>query len=255
MGSAQRARAFSVIELVLVIVIIMSLFALALPMLGSTREEAKRLETISKLRQHAGVIAMYAGDHRDLLPAYTDPDATQTVLRVGGRVFLLRGYFDGKSLWHAALADMYYDGLFGSEVFGPRGYYQGTIYSPFWITLTSRARDAFWDPETRGGREQFKAMGISDVRFPSAKGLFWDRTANGRMYSPELGRSEFLDPPERRRHPTAFFDGRAGSFRPHQFGPFMIDGVGWWNPWTHPTNAASPVVHTIGGLGGRDVVD
>jgi prepilin-type processing-associated H-X9-DG protein len=60
--------AFSLVELLVVIGLIAALIAILLPVLGSTRERAKRTACLSNLRQAHLVFAMYAQSHRDQVP-------------------------------------------------------------------------------------------------------------------------------------------------------------------------------------------
>ncbi len=60
--------AFSLVELLVVIGLIAALIGILLPVLGSTRERAKRTACLSNLRQAHLVFAMYAQSHRDQVP-------------------------------------------------------------------------------------------------------------------------------------------------------------------------------------------
>ena len=62
----KRNRAFTLIEILIVIAIIGILMAVLLPSLGKTREHAKMMEDVNDLRQLAIADQMYADDHNGL---------------------------------------------------------------------------------------------------------------------------------------------------------------------------------------------
>jgi prepilin-type N-terminal cleavage/methylation domain-containing protein len=66
-------RAFTLIELLVVIAIIAILAALLLPVLGQSKEKARRIQDVSNLHQFGLACTMYASDSRDyLLPGAPD---------------------------------------------------------------------------------------------------------------------------------------------------------------------------------------
>lgn len=64
-------RAFTIIELLVVITITSVLIALLLPALGVAREAAMTIQSLSNLRQIQTALIMYATDHKDWLPCST----------------------------------------------------------------------------------------------------------------------------------------------------------------------------------------
>lgn len=70
------ARAFSLIELLVVVAVIALLVALVLPALGSSREAARAVACASNLRQVMAAIRAYADQHRGLSPAIGVPYAS-----------------------------------------------------------------------------------------------------------------------------------------------------------------------------------
>lgn len=74
-----RGAAFSLVELLLVIVIIAMLAALVLPTLGMAKEKAKTVSCLNQLKQFAAATQMYSGDNAGFLVAnLTDGAGTNT---------------------------------------------------------------------------------------------------------------------------------------------------------------------------------
>ncbi|MDB5171474.1 MAG: prepilin-type N-terminal cleavage/methylation domain [Phycisphaerales bacterium] len=74
-GRDPRRRAFTLVELLVVIGIIALLIGILIPVLARARETAHRTACLSNLRSLGHAMLMYAQDHRDRLPN-TNPPGT-----------------------------------------------------------------------------------------------------------------------------------------------------------------------------------
>src|SRR5688572_27256381 len=64
----RNKRAFSLVELLMVIAVIAILASLLLPALSTSRERAHRISCANKLKQWTGAAWMYSADHDNLMP-------------------------------------------------------------------------------------------------------------------------------------------------------------------------------------------
>jgi prepilin-type N-terminal cleavage/methylation domain-containing protein/prepilin-type processing-associated H-X9-DG protein len=90
----RRRRAFTLVELLVVIGIVAVLLGILLPSLARAREKAKRTNCLSNLRTLGQALVMYANVHRDRLPngnapgIYRDYDGANRVMMAFERDFV-----------------------------------------------------------------------------------------------------------------------------------------------------------------------
>src|SRR5690606_19817690 len=66
--------AFTLMETLVTILVIALLIAIALPALAAVRARSRTVVSLSNLRQHASAFAAYAGDWKDTLPRFIEPN-------------------------------------------------------------------------------------------------------------------------------------------------------------------------------------
>lgn len=146
-------RAFSILELCVVLGVILILVSLALPSLSRARDAARQLGDSVSASQYAKLITQYAGDHKDLFPAFVDKAYKDSVwIRSGG--------------WGLELERA---GLLNQAAFISPG------EMPYKFTYA-----AFVDPKViEPGRVPLfddivpTINAMTSVRYPSAKGMLW----------------------------------------------------------------------------------
>jgi type II secretory pathway pseudopilin PulG len=238
------ARAFTLIETILVVAMIGILVSLLLPSLGGAKRQATRLGTLSELRQHVGVIATYQNDHREAFPYPNEPTATYTVHHHPTFGWLSLLYFEGYDTWHWPMIDSYYT-TWNASLFSVRPANDGFrgIFTDYWYPSVFRAHPEFWNPSTRTGPAQWRQTYAADVVFPSAKCLLF----NARP----------IDPPDydygTSRVEIGMTDGSADAYERKRFASPYPKGEGEW--WGAANGYGIRLMHTIDGLRARDIIE
>ena len=76
-GPGQARRAFTLVELLVVITVVAILVGLAVPVFSSVQENGRNVKCVGNLRQISGALNLYAQDHANHLPQrYYGSDAT-----------------------------------------------------------------------------------------------------------------------------------------------------------------------------------
>lgn len=249
-GAPGSLPAFSLVELLVVVVVAGVLAALALPTLAKSMHQARVLKSLSLHRQAVAVLRLYSDDHREAFPYLQTPGDPHGPKRLPG--FELRddvGYFTAAAVyWPNLLRGVHVEhgaarewGLPDSEDSNiADGYPPDTIRARLFLTNTASADPAFWiTDEQPEDLSLLRSTAQFQVVFPAEKGLLVDIRAG--LYDPRRAHLA---------HPG--FDASVG----------WCDGSGrilHWSP-EDPTRAVErwfgakwwQVMATRGGLGGRD---
>jgi prepilin-type N-terminal cleavage/methylation domain-containing protein len=234
---------FTLLELVITIALIGLLIALIAPSFKSFGYAARDTKSLGNLRQHCQVVALYATSESDYLPCQVDPSATHTILRAGGDMEFLCAYFDIRYAWTVGMADGYYDGRWEHKSYYVPTNYSGTPWT-YWYTVTAVARPEYWRAETRTIHGQFAGQLISNVTYPSAKGLYLDVFDGGRRTYTATGQDYW---------PIGFADGSARRASDKTVLAGYPRGDGELGVGRGRLGVGFPVIHTNDGVRGRDV--
>jgi prepilin-type N-terminal cleavage/methylation domain-containing protein len=235
-------RGFTLVETLAVVLVVGVVFGLALPSFWSAKRTGADAVSLSNMRQHAQMVSVYAGDHRDRAPFFADPGREVSVVEGGGRRASFE-FFDISDVWYIGMADAYYGAslLDGMGVFArPEPDAIGYQYSPTFVT-----RPAFWTDQ-RTGPSEFGAVPLSAVRSPANKAVFleWDEARGLPVWVGER-------PTRRADWAFAFVDGSARRPDPDSLARPDPRGEGS----DHGARFGFGVVglHTADGVLGRDV--
>lgn len=173
-------RAFTLIELIVVIGVLGLILSIFLPSLGEVQHRARRAVAASNLRTHGVQFAAYANDYREQFPIYTNPKEPYSTIRYKDQFFLPEvPYFSGAKLWAVAVADYYGESVFHSSFLSPVRRGSNDLMCAAWYSHSFLAGPDFWYYEQRVGPQQWRSVRVSEVRYPSQKAVLiewaWDR--------------------------------------------------------------------------------
>lgn len=247
------SRAFTIIELILVTLLIAVFASLLLPALHGAREAAAGVVGVANLRDHAAVFAMYQNDYDDSFPIVAFREGT-TVHRCSSGPVVEFEYWSSYTFWSHALSDGYYGGDCGHDSFYAPGYPSRSFGepvrsgpTPFYYGCSFIARPEYWYPETREGRRQWSRTRMTDVQWPSSKGLLYLYHPLQLQFQGRISRRGDLN------LPIAFVDGHAERHALNSLTAGYPRGDGDVGGGSHHLHEYPYGLHTIGGVHGRDV--
>ena len=243
-GAVREERAFTILELIAVIALVVLLLSLLAPVLHGAWNRAGSTRTLANLRTHASNTAAYTGDWGESFPAMTRHEDEITRVVVNGREYNLN-YWSPTVMWPLAMLNEGYESNMAhpslierdDEVAQPWGNWAYSYAASF------LARPEFWNPRTREGVHQLASTRVSEVRFPAQKGLF--------VPFEDLPSSTLDLQDQSRRWRIGFVDASARAVPRGMLGEWYRSGEGG-----HGSGSSSvgfPVTHTIDGIHGLDV--
>lgn len=237
---------FTILELLLVISIIVVLISLALPSLRSMRERSELVTLHARVAGHIAAFSSYTADFQDQWPFVTDPNATYTVINTNVPPYRSAlDFWDPYHNWHIALAEPLYRRAWTDKIFRARDR-DGPAMVRIWYSSAFLADPAFFTPDQRTGREQWRSTRLAEVRFRDKKVLFscpWDHT---------IFRHPTNEPFLHRTFPFGFVDGAVLEIPWRTMRGGYPGGTDRWTPGGGNTSPSFPGTSTLGGVRGRD---
>lgn len=232
-------RAFTLMEALVTIAVIGVLLGILLPAIVLVRERSKQSVFQSRMKTHAQIFHVYAGDNSGWWPNVAEPTSQPTWHTINGQQWGIAYYFGQRHVWHFGLAMAYYDGQVMSESFLGRTYRGNNPWDNDYLMSDSLlARPEYWNPRTRRGPEQWGGTRTSQVRFPGQKAILMEGATVFEPYRTERLLSAGADGAASYRHRSEFTEPY-----PNASGPF---------PGAGPGSYGEPGLHTIDGVLGRD---
>ncbi|MGD9690803.1 MAG: type II secretion system protein [Phycisphaerales bacterium] len=186
-------HAFSIMEVLVAIGIMLILTGLLLPQVSRTRQTARQITSLSRIRDLGVMTTIYAQSHRDLppvifAPVYSrGPGDMQTVV-VNGRS--IRGaWFNNGNYFHAAFSPVLPAAALRDPA-NPRTTVERVDgvatarFSDYAIANCFYAAPTYWDRFTQRGPEQWAAQPLTSVHFPAQKGFMKQITVYDQPSSP-----------------------------------------------------------------------
>lgn len=184
-AAATNRRAFSIIELMVVLGVVMILIGLSLPAISKVRGQARDVQSLSRIRQLGLLVVQYAGDNDDRVPAIFPPIFIEAgnppdwlEVEIGGRTF--------SGAWFTNSGDGYYalnPPPPASVMRAPGAPDLDPIlvhgeptshFSDYWIAECYYATPNYWHNDARQvGPRQWSTQALSDARYPARKGFIW----------------------------------------------------------------------------------
>lgn len=122
---AKCRVAFSLVETIVAIGVILILIGLALPMLGAARERGRVIRCLAQMRSHTGVLAAFAAERQDHFPNVFACDRSTRLPTMSAVTFEEYGLAGG--LWHLPVLEAYGEQAFHASLVCPSDTYVPTM--------------------------------------------------------------------------------------------------------------------------------
>ena len=232
----------SLIETIVVLAVVATLAAIALPTLRGVRDRAWDAKSLSNARTHTLNMLAYTSDWRGMFPYFAEPREGTTLLEGGGFSVEVE-YFSLYAFWHLPMIDGYYGGSVDPALFhSPFEKGSGAI-TRYGYSMSFIADPSFWNPATRTYTfDQLRPTGGHEVVWPAEKGLITDTTP---LFPPlaEISRNALYTP-------VGFVDGSTRNALLHDLTLPYPNGNGFW---LGGVLFGVRIIHTIDGVRGRDL--
>jgi prepilin-type N-terminal cleavage/methylation domain-containing protein len=197
---STRARAFTLIEILVAIAVVAVLLSLALPALASARRHAQTTLCVSTMRSLGQSSALYSVDHGDLLPSVLGRDADAAEFTSGETSWAmlhplvvidmwgaaLEPYIDGADrdnrVWRCAAMPRWYSewiSRWDATGHGLNSTPYGSAQMSYYYSAALASEPMLWTPRfprtVQAMRQFSRPVGTWEVAFPSAKVMLAER--------------------------------------------------------------------------------
>lgn len=221
--------AFSLIELLVTLGVLMIVIGLLAPALGNARRDALKAERMQQLRSIGGLVALYAMDYRGLLPTEIHRYSTQNSM-LYYRPLIAAGYVTSITQIDAHESPMTLLRNRTAFALSACAWLDPALMSRrHWrpieeMTLAPQRLDAVWFPAGKGLAYQWFVDWTHPASHASRSGPLW------------FGQPPARDPSSFQRTLMLSADGAVhiGTFLDFNVGPIVIrDGIGYpvWSTW------------------------
>jgi prepilin-type N-terminal cleavage/methylation domain-containing protein len=191
---SSSARAFSLIEVLVVIAVIGVLIAIILPALAHSRSQAQQLRTLSVLHQLSLATMSYTDDHQDHFPFTAMPEKPWLGVVLPGLPYSV-SYFGGQSATYANLLVPHYftDRAiidFPGE-YGARSRAAQSFMTPYLLTYGAFAPNVYWQGESApDDLSLYQSAPRYSCTFPANKAMLMHSLSG--MYAPHKSSTQLL---------------------------------------------------------------
>ncbi|MBL8765049.1 MAG: prepilin-type N-terminal cleavage/methylation domain-containing protein [Phycisphaerae bacterium] len=251
--ATNPARAFTLVELLVCVVVAAVLVALVVPALATSRDAARLTASLSIQRGLASGVSAYAAESRDAFPYIQDPGEFSGWITLGGRRYRC-SYFGATRFWVNVLSQRYIDAPRSALETDPEQSIVANaahamppeiIRSCFELMYGAFAAPPYWDEdEPPNDLSLLRAVRLPDVRFPSGKGLAIDTNSGWFRRWARDPAAHAAD--SAREASMSFCDGSASVRQLHQDPARLVDRTEYMQ------RRLVPVLQTRHGIHGRD---
>jgi len=188
------SRAFSLIEVLVVIAVVGVLIAIILPALAHSRSQAQQLRTLSVLHQLSLAMMSYTDDHQDHFPFTAMPEKPWLGVVLPGLPYSV-SYFGGQSATYANLLVPHYfpDRAiidFPGE-YGARSRAAQSFMTPYLLTYGAFAPNVYWQGESApDDLSLYQSAPRYSCTFPVNKAMLMHSLSG--MYAPHKSSTQLL---------------------------------------------------------------
>lgn len=209
--ASRGVRAFTLVELLVVMAIISTLAGILLPVIGRVRVKAGEVECLNNIRSAMVGVTAYTGVHKGLVPVprfdaevSRQKSRPRSVVRCGSFWFIESDYFGPSLTWHTAVGvDLGHEAVqytctgFHPERLGDSS--SGTLYFPgpfglcggiYWpstyaLSNAYHVRPSFWAEGASQEQSDIQVQRLEATAFPSQKVVLFETLLLHRFSVPE----------------------------------------------------------------------